>query len=97
MGQELPWGEPDYRIPRNELRGGDGVGSDRGCGDRASAARDSRGELWDKSYRGVNRIIAFLGMSFGAVMALAVIAVAATVLRPHGIRVESYGTRVTVG
>ena len=53
-------------------------------------------EKWDKDYLGVNRIVAVLGMSFGAVIALAVIAVAATVLRPHGIRVESYAEAMHV-
>jgi Mn2+/Fe2+ NRAMP family transporter len=53
-------------------------------------------EKWDKSYLGVNRAIAVLGMSFGATIALAVIAVAAVVLRPHGIRVESYAEAMNV-
>jgi Mn2+/Fe2+ NRAMP family transporter len=53
-------------------------------------------EKWDKSYLGVNRLVAVLGMSFGAVIALAVIAIAATVLRPQGLRVESYAEAMNV-
>jgi Mn2+/Fe2+ NRAMP family transporter len=45
---------------------------------------------WDKSYLVPNRFIALFGMSFGAVIAMAVIVVAALTLQPHGIRVEQY-------
>lgn len=45
---------------------------------------------WDKTYLVPNRFIALFGMSFGAVIAMAVIVVAALTLQPHGIRVEQY-------
>lgn len=47
-------------------------------------------DQWDKSYLVPNRFIALLGMSFGSMIAMAVIVVAALTLQPHGIRVESY-------
>jgi Mn2+/Fe2+ NRAMP family transporter len=45
---------------------------------------------WDKSYVGVNRGIAVIGMGFGSVIALAAIVVAALVLAPRGIQVDDY-------
>lgn len=45
---------------------------------------------WDRSYLRPNRLIAFLGMSFGSLIAMAVIVVAALTLQPHGVRVETY-------
>ena len=45
---------------------------------------------WDESYVGVNRGIAFIGMGFGSVIALAAIVVAAMVLAPRGIAVDDY-------
>lgn len=48
-------------------------------------------EKWDRSYLGLNRAVAILGMSFGALMAVGVIIVAARVLGPQGVRVENYG------
>jgi Mn2+/Fe2+ NRAMP family transporter len=45
---------------------------------------------WDESYLGVNRVISGLGMGFGGVVAIAVLAVAAMVLHPRGIQVEQY-------
>ncbi len=48
-------------------------------------------EKWNRSYLGVNRAIAILGMSFGALMAIGAIIVAARVLGPQGVRVENYG------
>jgi Mn2+/Fe2+ NRAMP family transporter len=45
---------------------------------------------WDESYLGVNRIIAGLGMGFGAFVAIAVLAVAAMVFHPRGIQVDQY-------
>lgn len=47
-------------------------------------------DKWDRSYLLPNRIIAGLGMSFGSLIAMAVIVVAALTLQPHGIRVEQY-------
>jgi Mn2+/Fe2+ NRAMP family transporter len=47
-------------------------------------------EKWNRSYLGVNRAVAILGMSFGALMAVGVIIVAAGVLAPQGVRVENY-------
>jgi NRAMP (natural resistance-associated macrophage protein)-like metal ion transporter len=47
-------------------------------------------DKWDKSYLMPNRFIALLGMSFGSVIAMAVMVVAALTLEPHGIRVEQY-------
>lgn len=45
---------------------------------------------WDSSYVGVNRWIATLGMSFGSVVSVAVIMVAALVLAPRGIMADDY-------
>jgi len=45
---------------------------------------------WDRSYVGVNRAIAVLGMGFGSVISLAAIVVAAVVLAPRGIQVDDY-------
>jgi Mn2+/Fe2+ NRAMP family transporter len=47
-------------------------------------------DKWDKSYLLPNRFIAALGMSFGSIIAMAVMGVAALTLEPHGVRVESY-------
>jgi Mn2+/Fe2+ NRAMP family transporter len=47
-------------------------------------------DKWDKSYLAPNRFIAVLGMSFGSVIAMSVMIVAALTLEPHGIRVEQY-------
>jgi Mn2+/Fe2+ NRAMP family transporter len=47
-------------------------------------------EKWNRSYLGVNRAVAVLGMSFGAVISMGIIVVAAGVLGPKGIRVEHY-------
>ncbi|MFL6200945.1 MAG: Nramp family divalent metal transporter [Thermoanaerobaculia bacterium] len=45
---------------------------------------------WDRSYVGVNRGIAVIGMGFGSVVAVAAIVVAAVVLAPRGIHVDDY-------
>ena len=45
---------------------------------------------WDKSFITANRFIATLGMSFGGLISMAVIVVAALALQPQGIRVEEY-------
>ncbi|HEX8180036.1 MAG TPA: divalent metal cation transporter [Pyrinomonadaceae bacterium] len=47
-------------------------------------------DKWDESYLGVNRIIATVGMSFGSVISIAVLVVAALVFLPRGIRMEHY-------
>jgi Mn2+/Fe2+ NRAMP family transporter len=47
-------------------------------------------EKWNKGYIGVNRAVAAIGMSFGAVIAAGVVVVAAMVLGPRGVRVENY-------
>jgi Mn2+/Fe2+ NRAMP family transporter len=48
-------------------------------------------EQWDKSYFAANRAIATIGMTFGAVISLAVLIVAALVFPPRGIAdIESY-------
>jgi Mn2+/Fe2+ NRAMP family transporter len=45
---------------------------------------------WDESYVGVNRIIATGGMSFGTLISIAVLILAAFILLPRGIKVEHY-------
>jgi NRAMP (natural resistance-associated macrophage protein)-like metal ion transporter len=45
---------------------------------------------WDLSYIGVNRAIAALGMSFGSVITMGVLVVAAMVLAPRGIALDDY-------
>jgi Mn2+ and Fe2+ transporters of the NRAMP family len=40
-------------------------------------------DKWDETWLGVNRLIAFAGMAFGGLLAIAVIIVAAIVLHPH--------------
>jgi Mn2+/Fe2+ NRAMP family transporter len=45
---------------------------------------------WDKDHIGVNRAVAILGMSFGGVLAVAVLVVAAMVLNPIGIEPDRY-------
>jgi Mn2+/Fe2+ NRAMP family transporter len=47
-------------------------------------------DKWDEKFIGVNRGIASLGMSFGSIVSLGVLIVAAQVLNPHGIQVDSY-------
>ena len=47
-------------------------------------------DKWDKSFITANRIIATLGMSFGGLISMALIVVAALALKPQGIRVEEY-------
>jgi Mn2+/Fe2+ NRAMP family transporter len=44
---------------------------------------------WDHTYLGVNRIVAILGMGVGAVISAGVIVVAAMVLHPRNIQVDS--------
>ncbi len=45
---------------------------------------------WDEEYLGVNRAVAGLGMGFGSIVSLGVLMVAALVLYPRGIQVDSY-------
>ena len=47
-------------------------------------------DKWDMSYITANRWIATIGMSFGGLISMAVIVVAALALQPAGIRVEEY-------
>ncbi|PSB27047.1 NRAMP family divalent metal transporter [Stenomitos frigidus] len=47
-------------------------------------------DKWDESYLSVNRIVATLGMGFGSIVSLGVLVVAALVLNPRGIQVDSY-------
>lgn len=45
---------------------------------------------WDEGHIGVNRGVAGLGMSFGSIVSLGVLIVAALVFHPKGIQVDSY-------
>ncbi len=45
---------------------------------------------WDESHIGVNRAIATVGMGFGSIVSLGVLIMAALVLNPKGIQVDSY-------
>ncbi len=47
-------------------------------------------DKWDESHIGVNRAVAGLGMSFGSIVSLGLLIVAAVVLKPKGIQVDSY-------
>lgn len=47
-------------------------------------------EQWDEGDIGVNRAIASLGMGFGSMISVCVLIVAALVLHPKGIQVDSY-------
>ncbi|MEH2390622.1 MAG: divalent metal cation transporter [Nostoc sp.] len=47
-------------------------------------------DKWDEGYIGVNRAVAGLGMGFGSIVSLGVLIVAALVLGPKGIQVDSY-------
>ena len=47
-------------------------------------------DQWDESYIGVNRVVSAVGMTFGGVIAAAVLIVAALVFAPHGIQVDRY-------
>lgn len=47
-------------------------------------------DKWDASYVPVNRAVAVIGMSFGAVISAGAIVVAAVVLAPRGIEVNDY-------
>lgn len=47
-------------------------------------------DQWDEEHIITNRVVASLGMSFGSVVSLGVLIVAAMVLKPKGIQVDSY-------
>ncbi|HEY9641791.1 MAG TPA: divalent metal cation transporter [Coleofasciculaceae cyanobacterium] len=47
-------------------------------------------DQWDEGFLGVNRAVAGLGMGFGSLVSLGVLIVAAQVLNPRGIQVDSY-------
>ena len=47
-------------------------------------------DKWDEGYLSVNRAVAGLGMGFGSIVSLGVLIVAALVLGPKGIQVDSY-------
>jgi Mn2+/Fe2+ NRAMP family transporter len=47
-------------------------------------------DKWDQSYLGVNKIIAFAGMAFGGLLAIAVVIVAARVLHPQHVDIEKF-------
>ena len=47
-------------------------------------------DKWDASYLNTNRAVAGLGMSFGTLISVAVLVVAAVVLLPRGIKAEDY-------
>lgn len=48
-------------------------------------------EKWDKSYFGINKAIAALGMSFGAIISVSIIVLAAMIYPAHGIEdIEGY-------
>ncbi|MDZ8054787.1 MAG: NRAMP family divalent metal transporter [Aulosira sp. ZfuVER01] len=47
-------------------------------------------DKWDESHIGVNRAVAGLGMGFGSIVSLGVLIVAAMVLKPQGVQVDSY-------
>jgi Mn2+/Fe2+ NRAMP family transporter len=47
-------------------------------------------EKWDDSHLRSNRIVAWLGMSFGAIVSIGVVTMAAMVLAPRGIEIERY-------
>ena len=45
---------------------------------------------WDRSYIGMNRVIAGFGMSFGGFLSMSVLVVAALALRPRGLQVDTF-------
>lgn len=50
----------------------------------------AREDEWDEGYVGINRAVSVLGMGFGSVVSISVLIVAALVLNPKGIQVDSY-------
>jgi Mn2+/Fe2+ NRAMP family transporter len=47
-------------------------------------------DKWDKSFLGINRVVAGIGTAFGALLAVAVMIVSAMVLHPRGVEVEEF-------
>lgn len=47
-------------------------------------------DKWDESYLGVNRFIAAGGMSFGSMISVAVLVLAALIMLPRGIHIDHY-------
>lgn len=47
-------------------------------------------DRWDVSYLGINRVTAWMGMSFGGLLSLAILVAAALVYHPLGIRIGEY-------
>ncbi len=47
-------------------------------------------DKWDEGHLGMNRFVATFGMSFGALLSMAILIVAAMVFLPRGIRVDRY-------
>src|SRR5689334_5293374 len=51
---------------------------------------------WNEGYVGINRIIATAGMSFGSVISIAVLILAAMIFAPHGVKFEHYSQLPTL-
>lgn len=47
-------------------------------------------DRWDEGHLGINRAVAGVGMGFGSIVSIGVLIVAAQVLNPRGIQVDSY-------
>jgi Mn2+/Fe2+ NRAMP family transporter len=47
-------------------------------------------DKWDRSYIGMNRVIATFGMTFGGFLSMAVLVVAALALRPKGLQIDTF-------
>ena len=47
-------------------------------------------DKWDVTYIPINRIIAFMGMSFGGVLSMAVLVTSALAIRPNGIDIDKF-------
>ncbi|MDF5710339.1 MAG: divalent metal cation transporter [Nostoc sp. S4] len=47
-------------------------------------------DKWDEGHIGINRAVAGLGMGFGSIVSLGVLIIAAMILKPKGIQVDSY-------
>jgi Mn2+/Fe2+ NRAMP family transporter len=48
-------------------------------------------DKWNRTYLGVNRVTAVLGMAFGGVISAGVLALSAVILNPRGVQVDDYG------
>lgn len=51
---------------------------------------------WNEGYVGINRIIATAGMSFGSIISIAVLILAAMIFAPHGVKFEHYSQLPTL-